>query len=380
MSAITDKTLIDDLRRLGVRQGDCVMLHSSLSSLGFVEGGAETVVEAFLEVLGPEGTLVTPAFTPGAWFEHLAMPDCRTCCPREFCPSSWPSHEGAIPNAALQRPGRLRSCHPTHSWVANGARAAELLCDHRHAATCCGRGNPFEKLVELDGCIVTLGVGVNTITLWHYFEDILQVPYLGHYHPVERHLSYCTAGRRIQYEFPGIMQDVVRASGIMHSAKVGRSVSGLIRARAFREFIATIMADNPYCFIVRPPDRQSSNLAIDALQKAAAMLRAWDKSGGHTPCTDRNGARPVPDTLAADGTWGVPASLASIVWPAGSDDDLVREDCPAFAGYHEAAGKQWPLCRANGRHPELFRYGGLFNQHGKTTCGRCPWHLKENQA
>ena len=46
MTKMTRETLIDDLDRLGVRQGDCVMLHSSLSSLGRVEGGAETVVEA----------------------------------------------------------------------------------------------------------------------------------------------------------------------------------------------------------------------------------------------------------------------------------------------------------------------------------------------
>ena len=350
MSKVTRPALAADLGNLGVRRGDCVMLHSSLSSLGHVEGGASTVVEALMDAIGPEGTLLTPAFTEGAWKEHLAMPDCQDCPGREFCPSQWPSHQGAIPNAALMRPGRLRSCHPTHSWVANGARAAEVLRDHQHCPTFCGCGNPFEKLVDLDGCIVTLGVGVNSITLWHYFEDLLEVPYLGHYHPEERHLSYCTAGRRIQYEFPGVIQEVVKASGIMQSGRVGRADSGLIRAKDFRRFIATVMADDPYCFIVRPPDRHTPDLAIDAFQKAAAMLRAWAAA---------------PREL-----------LDSIDWPPGKDDDLVRVDCPAFAGYHQADGAQWPLCRANDRHPELFRHGGIFNRHGKTTCGRCPWHLR----
>jgi len=350
MSTITRPALVADLRRLGVRQGDCVMLHSSLSRLGWVEGGAATVVEALLEAMGPEGTLITPAFTEGAWKEHLAVPDCRDCVGREFCPSPWPSHEGAIANAALHRPGRLRSCHPTHSWVAHGARAAEVLRDHRHCPTFCGRGNPFEKLLELDGCIVTLGVGVNTITLWHYYEDLLDVPYLGHYHPNERHVSYCTAGRRIQYEFPGVMQDVVRASGIMDFGRVGRAESGLMRAETFRQFMATVLADDPYCLIVRPPDRHSPLLAVDALHKAAAMLAAWAR-----------GPRELPQRIA---------------WPQGNDDDVVRDDCPSFAGYHEAGGRSWPLCAANDRHPDLFRFGGPFNRHGKTTCGRCPWHLR----
>jgi len=232
--------------------------------------------------------------------------------------------------------------------VANGARAAELLRDHQHAPTPCGRGSPFEKLVELDGCIVTLGVRANTITLWHYFEDILEVPYRGHYHPAERHLSYCTAGRRIQYEFPGIVQELIQAAGIMKMGRVGRSTSGLMRARTFRQFMATILTADPYCFVLRPPGRDCGDLAIDALQKAAAMLRAW--SGEH---------RDTP---------------GEIRWPGATDDSVVREDCPAFAGYHEAAGERWALCRANDRHPDLFRHGGLFNRLGKTTCGRCAWH------
>ena len=352
------------------------MLHSSLSSVGRVEGGAETVVEAFLDAMGPEGTLLTPAFTPGAWVEHLAMPDCRACCPQEFCPSVWPSHEGAIPNAALKRPGRLRSCHPTHSWVANGARAAEVLRDHRHAATPCGCGNPFEKLVELDGCIVTLGVGVNTITLWHYFEDILQAL---HGTPPSHGAASFLLHRRQTNSIRFSRHHAGSGPGVGHHAlgKGWPERFGVDSGTRFRQFMAAIMADDPYCFIVRPPDRQSGDLAIDALQKAAAMLRAWAECSPHTPCADSDGTRSVPTTLTADGTRSVPATLSTIVWPPGNDDDLVREDCPAFAGYHEAAGKRWPLCRANGRHPELFRYGGVFNEHGKTTCGRCPWHLAQ---
>ena len=326
------------------------MLHSSLSSLGWVEGGAETVVEALLDAMGPRGYAPHACFHPGAWTQHLAFPDCRDLCPQDFCPSQWPSHEGAIPNAALGRAGRLRGCHPTHSWVANGSRKEEALAGQKDCPTPCGQGNPFEKLVEWDGCIVTLGVGVDTITLWHYYEDLLEVEYMGYYHPEERHLSYCAPGKRIQYDFPGIMQDVVRASGIMTTGKVGRSDSGLIRARVFRQFMATIMADDPYCFVLRPPDRQNGDLAADALAKGSAMLRAW-----------RGGPRDLPETMD---------------WPEGRDDDLVREDCPSFAGYHQAGGGSWPLCKANDRHPELYQHGGIFNCHGKTTCGRCSWNRR----
>ena len=68
------------------------------------------------------------------------------------------------------------------------------------------------------------------------------------------------------------MQDVAKASGIMNVGKVGRSISGLIRARTFKQCLATILADDPCCFIRRPPDRNSENLAVDTMLKGAAML------------------------------------------------------------------------------------------------------------
>ncbi len=186
MQSITREALAEQLRDLGLQPGDAAMVHASLSQLGRVEGGAATVVEAVLDAMGPGGTLLTPAFTAGLWRDALVMPDCREFCPRRLCPSQHPSHEGAIPNAALARPGRLRSCHPTHSWVGNGPQAEELLRGHCESPTFCGPGNPFEPLVERDGWLLTIGVGVDRITLWHYFEDVWQLPYLGVRAPAAR--------------------------------------------------------------------------------------------------------------------------------------------------------------------------------------------------
>lgn len=156
--------------------------------------------------------------------------------------------------------------------MALGPAARQLLVGHRRTPAICGHGNPFEELVAMDGRLLALGVAVNTITLWHYYEEILQVPYVGHYWPQERHLNHCVSGLRIQYEFPGIMQDVCRAAGILNTGPVGKSTSGVMRAREFEIFMATITADDPYCMELRPPDRQSGDLSLDALRKAALML------------------------------------------------------------------------------------------------------------
>lgn len=349
MTTVDRERICADLRGLGLSAGDSLMLHSSLRSLGWVEGGADTVVDAILEVIGSDGTLLTPAFTEGAWTDKLAMEDCACNCPKPVCPSTSPSHEGAIPNAALNREGHLRSCHPTHSWVANGGDALAFVKDHQYSPTCCGVDNPFEVLVDRDGWILILGVDVGRITLWHYYEDVLQLPYRGFYHPEERHLSYVATGKRIQYSYPGIMQEVVRESGILREGSVGKSTSGLIRARDFQAFMATAVTDDPYCLLLRPPARDQGSLALDAIAKSRRMLEAW---------TTKRRERPGTIELFRE-----------------DRSEPVREDCPAFGGYYEASdGDTRSLCTANGRHPELFRLGGVFDRFGPTTCSVCPWH------
>ena len=346
-----------DLQELSLGQGDCVMMHSSLSALGPVEGGADAVVDALLDVIGPSGTLLVPAFRDSVWDDpgDFTNSDCDCSASQRLCPSRQTGFQGIIPETVRRRPGSLRSCHPTHSWVGLGPLAEQLLSGHKDSPTPCGAGNPFEPLVKLDGRLLILGVQVNTITLWHYYEEVLQVPYLGYYWPRQRHLNHCVSGKRIQYEYPGIMQEVCRAAGILKTGAVGKGISGLIRARDFDSFMATIMANDPYCMVLRPPDRFCGDLTIDALRKAERMLGAWT-SGPKRPDKSFNWlAAPVP----------VPGPEA-----------LVREDCPAFAGYQDTAGKTIPLCRANARHPELFRMGGIYNQCGVTTCDRCSWNEK----
>jgi aminoglycoside N3'-acetyltransferase len=352
---VTRAQLAGELAALGLRAGDTVMLHSSLSALGNVAGGADAVVDALLDAIGPAGTIVTPAFRDSVWgdLKHFTNSDCDCTSADRLCHSQQPGFQGAIAEAVRRRPGTLRSCHPTHSWVALGPAARRLLVGHRDALTFCGPGNPFEELVALDGCVLTLGVRVNTVTLWHYYEEVLLVPYLGNYWPKERHMNHCVAGRRIQYDYPGIMQEVCLASGILKAGPTGKGVSGLMRARAFDSFMATIMADDPYCLVVRPPSRDCGDLALDALTKAAAMLRAWAR--GPARPAQGFGIAPRPIDAAAPG-------------------EPVRRDCPAFAGDHAAAGRLISLCRANGIHPKYFRLGGPFGQYGVTTCGLCIWN------
>lgn len=166
--------LADDLRALGVVPGATLMVHSSLSALGWVEGGAETVIDALLAALGPEGTLVMPAFRDTVSVEGIvyqapkeALAEARATAP--FDPASTPTTSGAIPEAFRQRPGVRRSGHYGVSVTARGPQAEAVVNPH---APSWGQGpeSPFERLYEWDAQLLLLGVGFNRLTMLHYAE------------------------------------------------------------------------------------------------------------------------------------------------------------------------------------------------------------------
>jgi aminoglycoside 3-N-acetyltransferase len=142
-------------------------VHSSLSGLGFVAGGAESVIAALREVLGPEGTLAMPAY-PWADFSLAALKQEHV-----FALSETPSTMGKITEAFRRQPGVLRSAHYTHSVCAQGPRAEFLTADHADAITPVGPGSPFARLLECDGAVLALGSTFGHITFYHVIEDTL---------------------------------------------------------------------------------------------------------------------------------------------------------------------------------------------------------------
>jgi aminoglycoside 3-N-acetyltransferase len=144
------------------------MVHSSLSALGWVPGGAKTVIDALLQALGPEGTLLMPALT------YLRV----TRAQPHFDVRNTPSNVGRIPETFRLRPDVMRSVHPTHSVCGLGPLAAALLQDHPLDDTPCGPRSPFHLLPQLDGQILMLGCGLSPNTSFHAMEEVVQPPYL----------------------------------------------------------------------------------------------------------------------------------------------------------------------------------------------------------
>src|SRR4051812_5407521 len=148
----TKASVAADLQHLGVRSGQLLMVHSSLNNIGYVLGGAQAVVRALIEVLGPDGTLAMPAFSPevsdpATWgdrpFEGNHLELAQNHVP-VFDAAVTPTSMGAIAETFRTWPGVLRSAHPQVSVTARGPRAERIITPHE-LAWGQGAGSPFER-------------------------------------------------------------------------------------------------------------------------------------------------------------------------------------------------------------------------------------------
>lgn len=151
------------LELMGIEKGDVVLVHSSLSSIGFVEGGTDAIIDAFLEAVGNEGTLAMSTLTD--WF-------------RPFNPETEPSAVGKISEEFRKKSGTLRSKHPVHSIAASGKYAEYITSGHENCQTGCGEGTPYLKIRDLNGKVILLGVDMDRNTLMHSLEEEIDALYL----------------------------------------------------------------------------------------------------------------------------------------------------------------------------------------------------------
>lgn len=247
----TVRSLRDELRRLGLRAGDTLLVHSSLSSLGWVCGGPVAVIQALESVLGPQGTLVMPTHTsqlsdpstwrnppvPGDWIEPI-----RRSMPA-FDPAVTPTRGmGAIPECFRSQPGVLRSNHPHDSFAARGPRARKIVAAHTlHDGL--GEGSPLARLYDLDANVLLLGVGHDSNTSLHLAEYRARYPgrrWVENGGPITignrrcwariRHLDYCIS------DFVRLGHSFASETGESHTGSVGAAASMLFPQRRLVDY------------------------------------------------------------------------------------------------------------------------------------------------
>ena len=231
--AVTQSDLFAGLRRIGVASGDVALVHSSLSAFGRVEGGADAVIDAVIDAVARDGTVVFPAFT---W---RAYHDISEPVVFDMARESVKEEVGLIPETFRNRPGVIRSPHLCHSVCALGPQARDVMGDGTKSW---GPGSSFGQLEELDVWNLLLGVGTGVCTAIHHVEDLMQVPYR-HYRGYEGSTIIYPDGRREacrSIEFlpePGIhqtfpkMEAVFAERGVLRATKVGNAKVLGIRMR-----------------------------------------------------------------------------------------------------------------------------------------------------
>lgn len=174
----TRGSLANDLKALGLGPGMAVIAHTAMSKLGWVNGGAVAFIQAMMDALTPEGTLVMPAHSgnlsePSYWC-NPPVPDSWLQTVRDTMPAyeqqiTPTSGIGTVPELFRQFPGVLRSGHPQVSFTAWGRHTAFITGGHQLDYSL-GESSPLARLYDLDGHVLLIGVGHDRNTSLHLAE------------------------------------------------------------------------------------------------------------------------------------------------------------------------------------------------------------------
>ncbi|MEO8394130.1 MAG: AAC(3) family N-acetyltransferase [Chloroflexota bacterium] len=246
----TQPSLVADLAALGLRPGRVLLLHSSLKSLGWVNGGAVAVILALEQVLGAEGTLVMPTHTadnsdPANW-ENPPVPESWWQTIRETMPAFdtalTPTFAmGVIPETFRKQTGVLRSDHPDASFAAWGKHAHAITDDHSLPLVF-GDQSPLARIYDLDGWVLLLGVGHGNNTSLHLAEVRARIP-----HPTYRRGAAMLVDGLRQWvtwddlvwndeDFVALGADFARETGLQREGKIAHADALLLPQRPLIDY------------------------------------------------------------------------------------------------------------------------------------------------
>jgi aminoglycoside 3-N-acetyltransferase len=241
---LTLENLVNEFEALGLSARDTLLVHSSYKSLGGVEGGPQTVIDALLAVLGEDGTLIMPTFN----FDF--------CKGQPWDIRTTPSHMGAITNMVREHPDAKRVFHPIYSFAILG-KYADYLTKECYKSSY-GRDSVFGKLRELDGKIMVIGLRyTDSMTFFHHIEEMEGVDYrfmkafTGLVTDHEGNTREDTFTMLVRDIDKGVvtevdpMGDLMEEAGVITVGKIGEAKVSLMKANDVYEFTAREMRRDP---------------------------------------------------------------------------------------------------------------------------------------
>lgn len=172
---ITKADLITSFKQLGIKKGMLLYVQSHLENVAYVNGGSQTIIEALQEVVGLEGTIVTSSFSESVidpacqkeyQFERDIYDEIRETLP-VFHKKKTPSEVGVLANQMMRNDAIFRSNHPIKSFVAWG-KYAKLICDKHPLHFPLGKESPLDKVLQMNGFILLLGVPCRFADIFQY--------------------------------------------------------------------------------------------------------------------------------------------------------------------------------------------------------------------
>lgn len=247
----TKNDLKEQLAAMGLNGDETILIHSSMKAVGQVDGGADTVLDAWSEFFA-DGLLLLPTHT---WKTvNAANP--------VYNPESTPSCVGLLTNMFMKRDGVVRSLHPTHSMAGLGRNAAEYLAGEEYCNTPCTPGGCYDRLKDCGGKILLVGVGHERNTYIHSVEEVLNVPNRLSDKPMKLQIVMPDGESRTVYvrkhynaSQPHISEDFVKLNqafldcGAARQVKFGDADCLLCDARRIFEVVRHVIAPDPECIV-----------------------------------------------------------------------------------------------------------------------------------
>lgn len=241
-TGLTRNELVEAFRALGLATGDSVVVHSSCRSLGPVEGGADTVLDALIETIGPGGNLMLPTF-------NYTRPLPEPC----YDPDTTPARTGIIPQLGRRRSGAVRSLHPTHSVAVIGPQAEALTRDHLAVRTL-GKGSPLDRLAAAGGKVLLIGVGYTSNSLIHVAEEHADIPKASWHDPLPLLKVRLPTGQVVEHRLDtspscsaafGGAEYALRRHGEIRDSRVGAGKLHLMRAQDVVQRVVEMIREKP---------------------------------------------------------------------------------------------------------------------------------------
>jgi aminoglycoside N3'-acetyltransferase len=238
--AVTKQQLIKDFARMGICKKDHLAVTLSLKKVGYVEGGPEAFIDALLEVVGPEGTIMMNTFTDS--FPIYAIDDSFV-----YDSKLTSSRTGIVPETLRKRKEAIRSNSPSSSMTAIGKKATYLTQNHLNDC----QYVPYSRLARINGKYLAIGLGNRLVAIRHQAQhqagllQLVKRPVAVKYRDQKGKIKLFACNKAPCTKTLGELTSTMKNMGILYTGKIGNAQSSVAPAKEILDFLSDILRKNP---------------------------------------------------------------------------------------------------------------------------------------